>query len=78
MLFLDDLPLQLGAHYPLGTNSIVLNRILVQIVETATQSKQLVNAFIYSLLVHEYLQDLGYIPEIQVYRVLTKKLLESR
>lgn len=33
MLFLDDLPIQLGAYHPLGTNNIVLNRTLVEIVE---------------------------------------------
>ncbi len=66
MLFLDDLPLQLGAYHPLGTNNIVLNRTLVQIVEAATQSKRLVNAFVYSLLVHEYLHALGHIPEVEV------------
>ena len=51
MLFLDDLPLQLGAYHPLGTNNIVLNRTLVQVAEAATKSKRLVNAFVYSLLV---------------------------
>ena len=66
MLFLDDLPLQLGAYHPLGTNNIVLNRALVQIVEAATQSKRLVNAFVYSLLVHEYLHALGHVPEREV------------
>jgi len=66
MLFLDDLPLQLGAYHPLGTNNIVLNRTLVQIVEAATQTKQLVNAFVYSLLVHEYLHALGHVPEAEV------------
>jgi len=66
MLFLDNLPLQLGAYHPLGTNNIVLNRTLVQIVEAATKSKRLVNAFVYSLLVHEYLHALGRIPEREV------------
>jgi len=66
MLFLDNLPLQLGAYHPLGTNNIVLNRTLVQIVEAATQSKRLVNAFVYSLLVHEYLHALGHVPEAEV------------
>lgn len=66
MLFLDDLPLQVGAYHTLGTNNIVLNRALVQIVEAATQSKRLVNAFVYSLLVHEYLHALGYVPEREV------------
>lgn len=66
MLFLDDLPLQLGAYHPLGTNNIVLNRTLVQIVEAATQTKRLVNAFAYSLLLHEYLHALGHVPEAEV------------
>jgi diketogulonate reductase-like aldo/keto reductase len=46
MLFLDDLPIQLGAYYPLGTNNIVLNRVLVQIVEAAVESKRVVNALV--------------------------------
>jgi len=66
MLFLDDLPFQLGAYHPLGTNNIVLNRALVHVVEAATKSKRLVNSFVYSLLLHEYLHALGYIPEAQV------------
>jgi len=66
MLFLDDLPLQLGAYHPLGTNNIVLNRTLVQIAEAATKSKRLVNAFVYSLLVHEYLHALGHVREAEV------------
>lgn len=66
MLFLDDLPLQVGAYYPLGTNNIVLNRTLVTIAEATTQSKKLANAFVYSLLVHEYLHALGHGPEGEV------------
>ena len=59
MLFLDDLPLQLGAYYPVGTNNIVLNRALVEIVEAAVSSKPTVNALVYNLLLHEYLHALG-------------------
>lgn len=66
MLFLDNLPLHLGAYHPLGTNNIVLNRTLVEIVEAATKSKRLVNAFVYSFLVHEYLHALGHVPEAEV------------
>jgi hypothetical protein len=66
MLFLDNLPLQLGAYHPLGTNNIVLNRNLVEIIEATTKSKRLVNAFVYSLLVHEYLHALGHVPEGEV------------
>jgi hypothetical protein len=73
MLFLDDLPMQLGAYHQVGTNNIVLNRRLVQIVEASTKSQRLVNAFIYILLLHEYLHALGYVRETEarllVYRV---------
>lgn len=66
MLFLDDLPLHLGAYHPLGTNNMVLNRTLVQIFESVKKSKRHVNAFVYSLLVHEYLHALGHVSEAEV------------
>jgi hypothetical protein len=66
MLFLDDLPIQLGAYHPIGTNNIVLNRVLVQIVEASVESKSVVNALIYNLLTHEYLHALGEYSEIDV------------
>ncbi len=72
MLFLDDLPLHLGAYHPLGTNNMVLNRILVQIVESVTKSKRLVNAFVYSLLIHEYLHALGCVSEAKVRSLVYK------
>jgi hypothetical protein len=68
MLFLDDLPIQLGAYHPVGTNNIVLNRALVNTVEATIQSKQAVNALIYNLLVHEYLHALGELSEAVVRR----------
>ena len=66
MLFLDDLPLSLGAYHPVGTNNIVLNKSLVELVETTVKSKLEVKAFIYTLLVHEYLHALGYLSEDEV------------
>lgn len=64
MLFLDDLPLQLGAYYPVGTNNIVLNRALVNIVEASLTSKPVVNALVYNLLLHEYLHALGVVVSV--------------
>lgn len=66
MLFLDDLPLNIGAYHPLGTNNVVLNRMLVQVVEATTDSRKLVNSFVYVLLLHEYLHALGYVDEEDV------------
>ncbi len=66
MLFLDDLPLQLGAYYPVGTNNIVLNRALVDVVESHVANKPTVNALVYNLLLHEYLHALGDLSETGV------------
>jgi hypothetical protein len=66
MLFLDDLPIQVGAYHPLGTNNIVLNRRLVQIVEASIESRRVVNALVYNLLLHEYLHALGKYSEMEV------------
>ena len=68
MLFLDDLHLQIGAYHPVGTNNIVLNRRLVEIVEASLSNKQMVNALVYNLLLHEYLHALGELSEIEVRR----------
>lgn len=72
MLFLDDLPLQLGAYHSIGTNNIVLNRALVEIVEAAVKSKRIVNTLVFNLLLHEYLHALGEYSEVEVRRLVYK------
>jgi hypothetical protein len=66
VLFLDDLLLQLGAYHSLGTNNIILNRALVNIVEATSKSKGLITPFVYVLLLQEYLHALGRPKESQV------------
>ena len=66
MLVLDDLPIQVGAYHPVGSNSIVMNRLFLQIVEATASSKRVVNSFIYTILLHEYLHALGYLSESEV------------
>ena len=77
MLFLDDLPLRVGAYHPLGTNNIVLNRALVNIVEATAKTRLLVNSFVYVLLLHEYLHALGRKSEAQVRSLLYRISRES-
>jgi hypothetical protein len=77
MLYLEDLPLQLGAYHPVGTNNIVLNRSLLNIIEASSQSTQIVNAFVYNILLHEYLHALGYIREANVNQLIQKITKES-
>ena len=55
----------------------MLNRALVHIVEVATKSKLLVNAFVYILMLHEYLHALGRPSEAQVRPLVYKISGES-
>jgi hypothetical protein len=70
MLFLDDLPFQLGAYHPVGTNNIVLNRALVEIVKSQEKNKRVVNALIYNLLLHEYMHAMGEYSEDETRRLV--------
>lgn len=65
MLFLGDLPMRVGAFHVLGTNDIILNRKLVnKVAKEKTASEQ--KAFLFSILLHEYLHSLGYVDEREV------------
>ncbi len=76
LLYLRDMPLKVGAYHQLGTNGIILNRVLLEQVIQTTASRIEVNAFIYYILLHEYLHTLGYIDERRV-RELTYVVAEE-
>ncbi len=51
----------IGAFYPVGSTTIIMNRSpLRRIVET---NPQLYNAYVFHILLHEYIHSLGYIDE---------------
>jgi hypothetical protein len=66
MLLLADLPMHLGAFHGVGTNSIVMNRALLDRIVKGGNSRIQVNSFVYSILLHEYLHSLGVIEEKDV------------
>ena len=66
MLVLADLPLQLGAFHSLGSNSIVMNRTLLERVVASGHPQTYVKSFVYSILLHEYLHSLGLVDETEV------------
>jgi len=66
MLVLADLPMHLGAFHGVGTNSIVMNRALLDRIVKGGNSRIQVNSFVYSILLHEYLHSLGVIDENNV------------
>jgi hypothetical protein len=63
ILGLADLPLHIGAYHIVGSNFIVMNKIILNEVQASTNDKQLRNAYIFYILLHEYLHALGYVNE---------------
>lgn len=71
-LYLAELPLNVGAFHEVGSNIIVMNRLLLDIVAKAARSKRELNAYVYSILLHEYLHALGHIEEGEVRSLVYK------
>ncbi|MFO7968412.1 MAG: hypothetical protein R6U44_12530 [Archaeoglobaceae archaeon] len=62
ILGLSDLPTHIGAMYQVGSNFILVNRILLNEVKR-TSDKEMKNAYLFHILLHEYIHSLGLIDE---------------
>ncbi len=67
-LGLSDLPAQVGAYWQITGNIIVLNERLIQVLD-ATEPLAQRRAYLFVVLLHEYLHSLGYLNEGQDRRV---------
>lgn len=63
MLYLTELPLEVGAFHQVGTNAIVMNRTLIEMLEKSGAGRREMNSFTFIILLHEYLHTLGYLEE---------------
>jgi len=70
MLYLGNLPLQVGAFHQVGSNGIVVNKRLLNLVFRSSSSVTEMNSFVFSVLLHEYLHSLGYLDETEVRRLV--------
>lgn len=70
MLYLAKLPRHIGAYHTLGTNGIVMNRTILDMVTHGARSLREINSYVYSILLHEYLHALGYVEERDVRRLV--------
>ncbi len=77
MLYLARLPQNIGAFHTMGTNGIVMNRNALDIVTRGAGSLRVINAYVYSTLLHEYLHALGYVEEGEVRRLVYHISLDS-
>lgn len=68
-LVLANMPSTVGAYHPVGANIIVANKSLIKGLQTITKNPREINAFVFMILLHEYLHSLGYLDEAEVRRV---------
>src|SRR5579862_6197868 len=68
-LVLAAMPSTVGAYHPVGANVIVVNKSLIDGMQAVTKNPKEINAFVFMILLHEYLHSLGYLDEAEVRRV---------
>lgn len=74
-LILQGLPTQLGAYHVLGSNLLIVNKRILEIIKMH-KSREEYNSYLFMVLTHEYLHSLGIIDELQV-RTMTYDHLAS-
>ena len=75
MLALQYLPENLGAYYGLGSNFIVMNKVLLEKFRDSYSAGE-TKSYIFSVLLHEYLHSLGYVDE-EYARALTYQVSKA-
>ena len=75
-LVLGDIPNEVGAYHEMGSNAIVMNRNILRIVEKLSKTRSKRNAYVFMILLHEYLHSLGYTSDRQV-RTLGRRISDE-
>ena len=64
-LILQKMPSNLGAYHILGSNVIVINKLILNIIKEYKSSHEY-NSYLFMVLAHEYLHSFGIVDEFQV------------
>ena len=64
-LLLQKMPSNLGAYHILGSNVIVMNKLILNIIKEFKSSAEY-NSYLFMVLSHEYLHSFGIVDEFQV------------
>jgi hypothetical protein len=75
-LVLGDIPNEVGAYHEMGSNAIVMNRNILRIVDRVSKTRSKRNAYVFMILLHEYLHSLGYDSDRQV-RILGRRISDE-
>ena len=74
-LIIQGLPTNLGAYHVLGSNLIIINKRILDIIKKHKKAEEY-NSYLFMVLAHEYLHSLGVVDEIHV-RKMTYSLIAS-
>jgi hypothetical protein len=74
-LVLQGLPSNLGAYHVLGSNMIIVNKRILNLVKGIRTTEEY-NSYLFTVLTHEYLHSFGIVNEFQV-RHMTYELCRS-
>lgn len=74
-LALQGLPGSLGAYHVLGSNMIILNKRILNLIKSIKTTEQY-NSFLFTVLAHEYLHSFGIADEFRV-RNMTHEVCRS-
>jgi hypothetical protein len=74
-LILQGLPTNLGAYHVLGSNMIILNRTILDIIRKRKSDEEY-NSYLFMVLTHEYIHSFGIVEEIEV-RNMTYNLCKA-
>jgi hypothetical protein len=74
-LGLASMPNHIGAFHQLGSNFIIMNKNLLEEI-MKTDDKKMINAYIFHVLLHEYIHSLGHVNE-QETQILSHQVSEN-
>ena len=72
MLVLADAPAYVLAFHGVGSNFVVVNRMVLRALLSSGLPKMRVNAYLFTVLLHEYLHSLGYLDEREVRKMVAE------
>lgn len=75
-LLLQDMPGYIGAYHVVGSNYIVINRTVLNAIKELAKSNEEYNAYMFVVIMHEYLHSLGLTDEMSV-RKLTYSICNA-
>ncbi|HEY7228157.1 MAG TPA: hypothetical protein VH481_08535 [Nitrososphaeraceae archaeon] len=75
-LMLHGMPTRVGAYHVLGSNVIAVNKFVLDMVKKYSTSNAEYNAYLFTVLLHEYLHSFGILDENRV-RYMTVELCKK-